>query len=59
MSKTFAPRAFSFAMAAVVTFSLLAGIDSLAVRESSDSRLAAANAAALQVSAVSLAKQQG
>jgi hypothetical protein len=46
-------------MAAVVTFSLLAGIDSLAVREISDSRLAAANAVAPQVSAVVGAKQQG
>jgi hypothetical protein len=59
MSKTFAPRAFAFALATVVTLSLLAGIDSLAVRECSDSRLAAANAAAPQVSAVSSAKQQG
>jgi hypothetical protein len=59
MSKTFAPRAFAFAMAAMVTFSLLAGIDSLAVRESSDPRLAAANAAAPQVSAVASAKQLG
>jgi hypothetical protein len=59
MSKSFAPRAFAFAMAAVVTFSLMAGIDSLAARESSDSRLAAADAVAPQVSAVVSAKQHG
>jgi hypothetical protein len=59
MSKTFAPRAVAFALAAVVTFSLLTGIDALALRESSDSQLATAGAAALQVSAVASAKQPG
>jgi hypothetical protein len=49
------PRAAALALAAIVTLSLLTGIDSLAVTENAAAQLAAARSASLQVATTTTA----
>ena len=59
MSQSYTPRATAFALAAVITLSLMASLDTLAVTEHAGAQLAASCATATTVTAVAQPGRNG